>query len=523
MNALSKDRAWVAPGRLRVQADLVAVPVLVLSRSGRIRHANAAFRELEALVSAWVDGPLVGQHISALCPSMAAVAAGAPFPAELRVDVGERILQLRPRSAGTGWVVTVLDVTEMRTMERFIGVVEQSVISVSGQLSHAARTLDGTSGGLVEAADETRRSMEEVVAYTTQLCGRFNEVVENAEVAGRKVKAKASSATAAAERTRTRSAAASELSELLADRASSATLFVKRIVRVMRATGMVAFNARIEAHRLGEHASEFGTIADDVKRLARTTGDTCTSINDSLMEIARAAPQSASITEEIRRVVDDMHDVVGDIAQALDRQSMKLRGLGDELSSSDDSMLSRMDAVREHAAASDAQAGTLGDLSLEIGAAAAALKTVVRRFGDLSVVRPDDVFRLVRITLVLLDATLQHTAPALVPKVRQVQLRHFEGKHPGDVIVAAAEAARRYHGLLGGDRAAPVAPDGPITPTQVLMFMERLVELALEGAKAAGVRSPKKLLAEPPVDGKTPSDVFGQVDLLLRRLGSVGG
>ena len=368
-----------ASRRFRVQSDLVAVPLLLVSRAGRVRQANLAFHELAAELSQWIDVTrITGAHLGTLSPALARYGGDTPLPSALPLEIGPRTVEVSTRRAGRGWTLTLRDVTEL---SRFRGLMSGPLADVSRSLGGAVHALEAASSGLSSATDETQRRVEAVGSYAAAFGARVDEVARAAEETRRSVNEEMSQAIGAAEETRERADVATALSARLAERATVASEYVTRIVRVMRATSMVAFNARIEAHRLGEDASEFGTIADEVKRLALSSSDTCNAINGLLTEISAAAPESSTIASEIAAVVDDMEEVVTEIAVVVAGQTGRLRSISDELGAPDDSIASRVSAAAREAERSTAQVAALEVIAQEIRAAADALHAAVVQCG----------------------------------------------------------------------------------------------------------------------------------------------
>ncbi len=117
----------------------------------------------------------------------------------------------------------------------------------------------------------------------------------------------------------------------------------------------------------------------------------------------------------------------------------------------------------------------------------------------------------------------EQTAPGRAAELAAMTPAPAQGKVPGDVLGRVVEfrdlleRLRGQHGLGPIDRHQPSAP---VTPTDVYLnssaVMKGLVQTLIVNTNPEVKIS--RLYDDAVFEGKTPSDVFGMVDLAIRRL-----
>ena len=212
---------------------------------------------------------------------------------------------------------------------------ELQVSGIIATVSEAAQTFTTTAGAMAStAATSTQRSSDarliaeqashtatEVAAGTSELSVKAESVRENA---GRS-KARASSAVQEAE------LANRQILNLL-EAVRQISSITDLISAVARQTHLLAINARIEAARAGELGLGFSVVADEVKALARRTGEATDGIEKHIQQIDAAAGRSSESLQRLLEVIAGVDQAASEIFAVTDAQVASTRQLTERMS-----------------------------------------------------------------------------------------------------------------------------------------------------------------------------------------------
>ena len=91
------------------------------------------------------------------------------------------------------------------------------------------------------------------------------------------------------------------------------------IRKITEQTNLIGLNAVIEAARSGEAGRGFSVVANEVRKLARTTADSTDNIDEILIKIKNAVVQITTSVEELTTVANHQAEVLAEATPAVDQ------------------------------------------------------------------------------------------------------------------------------------------------------------------------------------------------------------
>jgi len=216
-----------------------------------------------------------------------------------------------------------LEVKDKENQENMARILTQ-VSNNAGQLSSASQELTATSETMATNAgdaegkastvqrnsDEINQNVQTVAAGSEQMTASIQEISESAAKAANIT----ASAVTVAETTNNNVSQLGKSSQEIGQ-------VLKVITQIAEQTNLLALNATIEAARAGEAGKGFAVVANEVKELAKQTGEATEDIAVKIQDIQEKTQGAVSAIGEISGIINQINDISGSIASAVEEQS----------------------------------------------------------------------------------------------------------------------------------------------------------------------------------------------------------
>ena len=191
-----------------------------------------------------------------------------------------------------------------------LNISSNELVSVSQQLSANAEETSAQAGVVSAASEEVSTNVQVVATGTEEMTASIKEISQSASQA-------AQIADSAVKIVRETNEKISALGESSTDIGQ----VVKVITEIAGQTNLLALNATIEAARAGEAGKGFAVVANEVKELANQTAKATEEISKKIQVIQGDAQNAVAAMDEITTVINEVNDISGTIASAVEEQS----------------------------------------------------------------------------------------------------------------------------------------------------------------------------------------------------------
>jgi len=232
----------------------------------------------------------------------------------------------------------------------------ESIGSGADQTAAAAGQVSSASQALADGASEQAASLEETSASLEELSSMTKRNADNSQQA----KTAATVARGSADTGAAQMQAMQTAMQTIKSASEDITKILKTIDDIAFQTNILALNAAVEAARAGEHGAGFAVVAEEVRALAQRSAhaakETATRIERSVEQSQQGVHVSADVAKsfsEIQTRIQQLDQLVGEIATASDEQSQGIGQVTTAVSQMDQVTQSNAGSAEETAAAAE--------------------------------------------------------------------------------------------------------------------------------------------------------------------------
>jgi len=192
-----------------------------------------------------------------------------------------------------------------------LAVSSEELNEISQQMSSNSEQTAAQANVVSAASEQVSKNVQTVAAGTEEMIASIKEIAKNTSEAARVVK----EAVQVAEKT---NLTITKLGQSSAEIGN----VIKVITSIAEQTNLLALNATIEAARAGEAGKGFAVVANEVKELAKQTGEATEDISNKIQAIQGSTQESVAAIGRITQVINQVSDIANMIASAVEQQSV---------------------------------------------------------------------------------------------------------------------------------------------------------------------------------------------------------
>ncbi|MBN1114648.1 MAG: methyl-accepting chemotaxis protein [Oligoflexia bacterium] len=201
-----------------------------------------------------------------------------------------------------------------------IGTITRAIQKICDSVSEAMAKIKLSSSELISATKEVSKIAHQISEGTNQQSVSFKELASSTNVnasSANEANEVAQVTASSAEQTRANMQKTIEAMNSIETSSTQISKSVDFITDIAEQTNLLALNAAIEAARAGEHGRGFAVVADEIRKLAESSGQSANEITQlvesSLKEVSQGVKISKDAGESLQSIITD----IGKIAEQL--------------------------------------------------------------------------------------------------------------------------------------------------------------------------------------------------------------
>lgn len=173
------------------------------------------------------------------------------------------------------------------------------------------QSLEQTANELASLAEETTAAIQQMTAQVgviTESSKRGTEVANTARTSADDGQHQLTTMNASLQMMEDSTAEVTEDMEELEERSTQIEDIIHIVKSIADQSNLLALNASIEAARAGEHGVGFAVVAEEVRKLAKQTGEAVTNVTGLIHETGEQINTSASSIQQMRTYMNDVRE-----------------------------------------------------------------------------------------------------------------------------------------------------------------------------------------------------------------------
>jgi methyl-accepting chemotaxis protein len=222
------------------------------------------------------------------------------------------------------------------------------------------------------ASEQVSKNVQTVAAGAEEMSASIREIAKNTNDAARIAK----EAVAVA-------AGTNQTISKLGESSAEIGNVIKVITSIAEQTNLLALNATIEAARAGEAGKGFAVVANEVKELAKQTGQATEDISQKISAIQHDTQGAVTAIGQISGIINQVNDIANTIASAVEEQSVTTNEMSrnvSEAAKGSNEIVQNITGVAQAAQSTASGATETQAASQELARTASELQALVNQF-----------------------------------------------------------------------------------------------------------------------------------------------